>query len=139
VLVSGTKIGSLRTNNSDSSTQDLCTTMEELKPEGQEEANDEQKDDDTDSTVSSTFDQGSPTLQAFKPELDDTQATMTSTSDSIAIDNPYAGSLKNQKICRLIQVQADVVEKDGTGGFDFSPSLQKQKYAHFLFFGQISF
>lgn len=96
--------------------------MEELKPEGQEEADEEQNDDDTDSTVSTTFDQGSPTLQALKPELENTQATTTSPSDSIIFENPYAGNLKNQKICRLIQVQADVVEKDGKGGFDFSHS-----------------
>jgi len=89
---------------------DPCT-MEELKPGGQEDVEESHEDDDTDSTVS-TFDQGSPILGALDLELETSKATSLPT-DSAIVENPYAGYLKNQKICRLTQVQADVIEKDG--------------------------
>ncbi|GJJ68674.1 hypothetical protein EMPS_01020 [Entomortierella parvispora] len=112
VLVSGTKIGSLLASSTMAAKEDIMDPcmMEELKPEGQEDVDEEQRDDDTDSTTS-TFDQGSPTLNALSLEPEGEKGVLSAT-DSAIMRNPYAGYLKNQKICRLTQVQADAVEKD---------------------------
>ncbi|KAG0043165.1 hypothetical protein BGZ83_011766 [Gryganskiella cystojenkinii] len=129
ILVSGTKIGTLCPKPESLTSEDDPCALEELKPEGQELEEEGQKDDDTDSTVSIVDQGSSPQLRASKPELEATMAS-TSSLNSTLVKNPYAGDLKNQKICRLIQVQADVIENDATARDGFLSLLNSTILAH---------
>jgi len=116
VLVTGTKIRKVMPNVAKSDSDGLSTVVVVTEEGGSQVS----VPDDTflenrhDGEVVTTTVEGSKVEMVVPEPETNTEKIVTEVfvTESL-LDNPYAGHLENQRISRLTQVQADIVEGDG--------------------------